>query len=211
MKILTLIFLLSASLNAIAQKKTISNRASEMATTKTKALVFFKNTYVEQNFKDPYSYKLLKAEIRPILSMEWYKDSLSLAVINHDIVDTLTITNNYRSLKGKHSAILEKMKNIKANGAAVGAYEDSEQEEIALSEDLERAVQNYKISLNRIVRLNAKINTMSAKEKTELKCYEVNIDCYANNSYGNPILGKYSFEYSLKTGLIGPVVQLNRQ
>ena len=36
---------------------------------------------------------------------------------------------------------------------------------------------------------------MSSEIKNKIKGYKVNLDCYGNNSYGNPILSRYKFNY----------------
>ena len=36
---------------------------------------------------------------------------------------------------------------------------------------------------------------MSFEIKNKIKAYQVRLDCYGNNSYGNPILGRYKFNY----------------
>jgi hypothetical protein len=46
-----------------------------------------------------------------------------------------------------------------------------------------------------------KYSEMSPEIKDKIKSYQVRLDCYGNNSYGNPILGRYEFNYVIYNGL----------
>ncbi len=54
----------------------------------------------------------------------------------------------------------------------------------------------YEPKENVVARLNGhkkQYAEMSDSDKQKLKSYSVRLDCYGNNSYGNPILGRYKF------------------
>jgi hypothetical protein len=50
-------------------------------------------------------------------------------------------------------------------------------------------------SLKRKEKYETDYSQMSDDKKNTVKCYEIKLDCYGNNSLGNPILGRYSFNY----------------
>ncbi|MFI5453543.1 hypothetical protein ACHMWN_15485 [Pedobacter sp. UC225_61] len=63
MKNLLLILLLAPAIAFGQVKKKTQTKLTEIQSTKAQALKWFKNVYVENNFKDPYSYKLMKSSI----------------------------------------------------------------------------------------------------------------------------------------------------
>jgi hypothetical protein len=49
---------------------------------------------------------------------------------------------------------------------------------------------------NRLIQYRKQYAEMTDIEKLSIKQYKVRLDCYGNNSYGNPILGRYKFSIS---------------
>lgn len=56
---------------------------------------------------------------------------------------------------------------------------------------------NEEYYLNIISKNEKTYSEMSEDVKNTIKSYKVILDCYGNNSYGNPILGRYKFTYNL--------------
>ena len=55
--------------------------------------------------------------------------------------------------------------------------------------------------LDDVAKYEKEYSEMSEELKKTIKAYKVRIDCYGNNSYGNPILGKYEFNYVIYSGM----------
>lgn len=142
------------------------------------AAKWFKNIYVEENFKDPYSYKLLKITSKS----ETYLDKVRIDIFepNYKLlnlqfefkneIDTQYIHTNYDI----YTKILS---NTMDNNADF--------------ENLKDKVELYK----KLYELSVFIMKMDTKTKNTITRYLISIDCYSNNSYGNKVLGRYSFYY----------------
>jgi hypothetical protein len=138
--IILLIFLVSNTLFSFSQVDVNSLNDNEK-----KILNTFKEQYVEKNFKDPYSFQLLKLESKPKTCEDWLLDDLNF-------------------LKG----LLEKKD--------FTSYKKNELiEKIKLKED--------------------EYSGMTDEIRKTIKTYEVRLDCYGTNSYGNKVLGRYKFNY----------------
>ena len=142
------------------------------------AAKWFKNVYVEEYFKDPYSYKLLKITSKS----ETYLDKVRIDVFepNYKLlnlqfefkneIDTQYIHTNYEI----YTKILSTTKENNID-----------------YENLKDKVELYK----KLYELSVIIKKMDTKTKNTITRYLISIDCYSNNSYGNKILGRYSFYY----------------
>jgi hypothetical protein len=61
--------------------------------------------------------------------------------------------------------------------------------------------QSEKEAQESLARNEKEYSEMTDEIKKTIKAYKVRLDCYGNNSYGNPILGKYEFNYVVYSGL----------
>ena len=176
MKILyTFLFIVLAN-SAYSQKNIIEQNA----------LKWFKSVYVEENFKDPYSFKLLKISSIPQNTFETIKTDdiyplfVELGFEKNDInvIDTSLINTSiqiYKDLiKGKWEGSEDRIKYLKRI------------EKLLLCKS------------NMMTLININSNKVL---KNKICRYGIYIDCYSNNSYGNKILGKFAFFYYPKGSL----------
>ena len=146
------------------------------------AAKWFKNVYVEENFKDPYSYKLLKIKSKPetILDkvvIDVFEPNYKLLNLQFEFkneIDTGYIHSNY---------------DIYTKVLSTTKQNSSDYEMIKGKVELYKAL--YELSVS--------VKKMDTKNKNTITRHLISIDCYSNNSYGNKILGRYSFYYYPKT------------
>jgi hypothetical protein len=146
----------------------------------------FKDTYVESHFKDPYSFKLLKLEIKPKTFGDWLMDDINY--IQNEIKFNTTSYSKIDSLQDLYHELLSLK--VKHPDSPLTSLKPMARIEKIRQERLE----NLKKKLNENIK---EYSEMSSDKKNKIKGYEVRIDCYGNNSYGNPILGRYKFNYLL--------------
>lgn len=155
---------------------------------------WFKKVYVETSFKDPYSYKLLKITIDSInvgqklledINFEEYK-------IKGDAFD---LSLNERTLKTAE-------KYAKKEDDPNGTWHQS-------FERIKKNIEEIKNRPSKILEMKKKYENLSSEEKNKVFYYKFYLDCHANNSYGNPVLGKYVFTYSNKKFNEGSVFKIN--
>lgn len=186
---------------AFGQKKQISKQ-SELQSVKSSAIKWFKSIYVAGNFKDPYSYKLLKAEIIAITNKEAIEKIKSDTELSLSSADT---TKFYSDYANKRQAYRKAVSDLKYYP---GLYKQSDVDYAKKAWDYElvkyQKLENDKTNAEDLL---SKMDVITAKK---INYYAVYIDCYSNNSYGNPVLGKFCFYFN-KTGLVREPIQLNRE
>ena len=144
------------------------------------ALKWFKGVYVENNFKDPYSFKLLKISSIPQTTYETMRGD-----------DVYPLLVDLGIDKNDENAIDTALMNI-----TIQTYTDlikniSEENEDRIK--YLKRIEKAKICKSKMVYL---ININSDKVNRNKLCrYAIYLDCYSNNSYGNKILGKFAFFY----------------
>ena len=161
---------LIASVSVFAQN-TLTNES---------AAKWFKEVYVESNFKDPYSYKLLKLTIDTNTVEE---QTLTLIKIKED-----DLANIAQKRKDNQWSIETGKKYIKKGMDGNGTW----------AEGVERATKsNLELDIlpETIQKLKSDLTNMSESDKKKPYSFFIYIDSHANNSYGNPVLGKYVFCY----------------
>ena len=144
------------------------------------ALKWFKSVYVENNFKDPYSFKLLNISSIPQTTYETMRgddiypflEDLGIEKNDENAIDTalmnITIQTYTDLIKGMWEGSEDRVKYLKR-------------------------IEKAKICKSKMVYL---ININSDKVNRNKLCrYAIYLDCYSNNSYGNKILGKFAFFY----------------
>ena len=153
---------------------------SQKNATEQNALKWFKSVYVEDNFKDPYSFKLLKISSIPQTTYETMRGA-----------DVYPLLEDLGIEKNDENAIDSTLMNITIQtytDLIKGMWEGSE-DRVKYLKRIEKA----KLCKSKMVYL-IKINSNKVL-RNKLCRYAVYIDCYSNNSYGNKILGKFAFFY----------------
>ena len=170
-KILVVAIALIASVSSFAQNTPTTVEASE----------WFKKVYVETSFKDPYSYKLLKITI----------DSIN---VGQKLIEDI----NLEEYKLKSDAF-----ELSFNERQLKTSEKYAKKERDPNGTWNKSVERYKKNIEEINNRPTKISEMKKKhenlpieEKNKVIYYKFYLDCHANNSYGNPVLGKYVFTHS---------------
>jgi hypothetical protein len=170
-KILVVAIALIASVSTFAQSTPSTVDAAE----------WFKKVYVEASFKDPYSYKLLKINIDSInvgqklledINFEEYK-------LKNDAWD---LSFNERNLKTAE-------KYVKKESDPNGTWHKS-------VESHKKTIEEITNRPAKILEMKKKYENLPIEEKNKIFYYKFYLDCHANNSYGNPVLGKYVFTHS---------------
>lgn len=142
------------------------------------AAKWFKNVYVEEKFKDPYSYKLLKIKsksetILDKVRIDVFEPNYKLLNLQFEFkneIDTSYIHSNYEI----YTKVLSTTKENSSD-----------------YETIKEKVELYKA----LYELSVSVKKLDTKIKNTITRYLISIDCYSNNSYGNKVLGRYSFYY----------------
>lgn len=177
-------------------KKPISKpKVDETEVIKTKVLKLFKEQYVEQTFKDPYSYKPLKTTVYPVtLEMKLLEDTL---VIYDEIKLLILKADTTKGSVSLYKGFIEDCQKRE--------YKDlCDQYRTKLADarkDAYEAQQLIDFKKNQIDEIIRHVNSMTIQQKNSIGYYLILHDCYGNNSYGNPILGRYSMKYTTEAGL----------
>lgn len=66
----------------------------------------------------------------------------------------------------------------------------------------------YEGAVKRKINYETRLKELSTDEGAKTKCYTILIDCYGANSYGNAVLGRYSFNFF--TDKIPPVTYVDK-
>ncbi len=164
---------------AIALIASVSTFA-QVTLTPESAGKWFKESYVESNFKDPYSFKLLKVTIDTITVAEQTQTRISLKESDLANIAQKRKDNQWSIETGQKYI----KKNLDPNGTWVKAIERANNSNKELDE-LPETIQKLKTTLSQ----------MSDEEKNKAFTYWIYVECHANNSYGNPVLGRYGFRY----------------
>lgn len=156
-----------------------------------KAKIYFKEVYVENNFKDPYSYELLKVIAQPYTAKDKAKLELSAAEeldLGGDPVGA------YRELTLDYKTKLDKLKGKdgKVSKRNQAEYDRVEKYYLQALADYEVAVKSETGKASKLDSLRAIIESRDANT-IRINEYRIEIHCYAANSLGNKVLGKYAF------------------
>jgi|GEM_PF-3601719 len=227
MKIFTLITLIALSSSAMAQQKKTAVKTYTKTVTVTvpvqtppapladttiareQAETYFKKTFVEVYFKDPYSYKLLKCEAKPVTFNEAYTDSLKTSSEQFVYTDTTKESGKYQiSKKGYeiyHAKNLAQEKKKKKS--------EMYQSELHLTGMYKADMDSSAMLFNKWkadrVRYKSTLDGFTEERKLQVAYYRIYLDCYAKNSVGAQILGRYSFYYKINVGAISTPVKYN--
>lgn len=141
-----------------------------------KSLKWFKENYVKEKFKDPYSYQLMGHSTSVITKKQWLK---------RDIDFITTELENYDSYVKKdfNENVLKWISKNKYN--------------------IDYVKENYKQLIEKKSKLETEYNRI---EKDYIFCYEIKIDARGSNSYGNLVLGRYLLRLTIVDNFAKPIV-----
>lgn len=195
---------------------------------KKNAEKWFKEIYVEKNFKDPYSYKLLKLTSEKFSKEQDLNDSISYLTAE---IEKCKLPERERTPEGRqaYKSIFDKASlEIKKDENALNNAKEANEIEylnkrIAISKkhalaclDRMKEYDLYVLNLDEKKRVQEKLSSLSPQQAAELSYYRIKIDCYSKNSLGNEVLGKFQFPFT-ERGTIGTgdgtstVTQLNKE
>lgn len=173
---------------------------------------WFKEKVVDVSFKDPYSYRVVGVKAVPVTTSEWadryieetvqqinetgYGHLMETGLKNFDIVEE-HLNRKIDGLKLK----------IKEEEIEMSKYKDSyepiEQKLYKLHSEVRNEYVKEKnnlltfiraeIHLNKLVQLKARMNE---NELSHIDSYDIHLDCYSKNSYGNEVLTRYVFPFT---------------
>ena len=192
---------------------------SSSPSVQTLALNWFKTKYVDITFKDPYSYKLLKVLVEPINNDKYVTDEYlkildsvvtrDSSILKYNVDSSLfkmyqrlydNDKKNYEFYMSKgttYTNMANVYKNsMESNLGNMKSYSDRmERENKEHNEDVKNKIIEWNNQNERYSHWKKEIESLTEKDKKHIVYHRIYLDCYANNSYGNPILGRYSFEF----------------
>lgn len=160
-----------------------------------KAKAYFKDVFVEKEFKDPYSYELLKVIAQPYTAKEKAK-------LEYDAINMLTADNTsvdeYRDLTEDYKVQLDKLKGKDGKVPKKKAVEYAQVEKMYL-----QALADYEVEQKNSDGVKLGLDSLRSiieskdAETIRINEYRIEIHCYAANSLGNKVLGKYAFFFDV--------------
>lgn len=182
-------------------KKKPTPKPTEIQIMKSNALKWFKDVYVESTFKDPYSYKLLKADIYPQTNKEAVEKIISDLDLFFYKVDTTEIFSDYSKKKLEYKNVLSRLKSYP------DTYKQSDVDRV--KKELDLTIFNHENKVEEIKKAKDLLKNMDTVMASKVHHYTIYVDCYSNNSYGNQVLGRFVFSYG-KDGVVEEPRQLNK-
>ncbi len=194
---------------------------------KINAEKWFKEFYVEKNFKDPYSYKLLKLTSEKTNKEQDLTDSISYLTAEIEKCRVAEDERNptyrqaYQMSFDRVLLEIKKDEDLKNEKGAGGT--EFLNKRIAIKKkyaliylDKMKEYDLYVLNSDEKKRVQEKLSSISPQQANELAYYRIKIDCYSKNSLGNEVLGRFQFPFTEK-GPIGTgdgtstVIQLNKE
>jgi len=130
--------------------------------------------------------------------------------------DYTNYSKSYEEAKLKKSSLIdyyEKMMKLYDPSEYVTKMENEKQRWVKQKEEHDVKVNELKKEWEsqdkRYNILKKEMESLTDKDKKHIVYNKIYIDCYGNNSYGNPILGRYSFDYFQLTNNGYNVIKLN--
>lgn len=200
-KIILILFVSFFALKGFAQ--------SEAKIVEEKAKSWFKKVYVELNFKDPYSYELLKIDVFPVTYQSRIEEMLRIADQDLNSLDTTRYYGDYQvayreyqEAKRIHDSRFKSSSDSIAIKVSLSALAYKYRPVKALSDKYKKVLEDKKT-------LQEALDTLSESDLLKVIRYKIYIDCYAKNSYGNKVLGEYVFATDPKGEVIEEPRQMN--
>jgi hypothetical protein len=181
--------LILACFNGFAQKK-VSQKQSEIEKIKLKAKAWFKDYYVNLNFKDPYSYKLQKINVYPV-TLKDACDEILQGLHTDSLVSDTTNNVDFKEKKSQYNRMLKYL----PTDTSTQRYKD----DLYTLQRLKEQIEPIRVKFNSImadingIRQSLKVASKSDLNKTHY--HQIFLDCYSKNSFGNMVLGRFSFKY----------------
>ncbi len=205
----TIIYILINCVDAPAQNKRPKKSTSKAQSIEIKAKNWFKVYYVPLNFKDPYSYKILKCFAIPISNKEALKETYETLTYNLKDLDTAGFGNEYKNALSNYRWSLKKH-NIEFKGTDTTdkRYQISIQSLKYENEKIETMLKKFTDTKSSLDTIRKILSTLSPEEEKKIAYYKIYLDCYSNNSYGNKVLGRFMFLFN-NNGVVQSPIQLN--
>ena len=171
-------------------------QTKEEEAVKEKAKTYFETVFVPQAFKDKYSYKLMDIKVVPRTKEDEIRLAKVMALSDSISYDTVGYMSKYQMLKPTYEAVLNRHNKKFRKDTVSQSYRES-LERVNKSYDLIKPIKDKFIAASK-AKKNADdlLRQLTPAEKAIVMYYRINIDCYGNNSYGNKVLGMYSFDVS---------------
>ncbi|MGJ1305146.1 hypothetical protein [Sphingobacterium multivorum] len=205
-KVLFLVLLVVPFLGFAQKRKTTSNGAtvSNEEKLKIKTLKWFRDVYVEENWKDPYSYKLMKCTLTPVLFVDHLKSVREDLVNNFNEIDTTKSASVYN--KAKWNTIAKKKqydKDLLGVDSSMVYFSKLEYNQALHQEtELKKMHSTY---VNEIAEIDSLQKHSSKELLNKIYQYSVYIDAYGKNGYGNVVLNRYRYVINDKGVPLGDV------
>ncbi len=202
-KTIAIAFCLIGIQSLFAQKKLIKKTVlSEQTIITNKARAWFKDVYVQVNFKDPYSYKLMKFDVYPVTNEAGLKDIIKNIDYKIDELDTSKTYSSYQL----------KIKTIRKDREYNEKYGSRDSVSVAnaksytnmLLKERDEMLKEYNTTIQAKKEAELQLNSLTPATKDKTLKYIGYLDCYGRNGYGNIALNKYVFDIS-KSGEVTDV------
>lgn len=190
------------SMHAVTKKTTAS---SEKAVVINKAKTWFKKNYVAHNFKDPYSYRLVKITATKKSAREETEKSLKRLreelesngfSVNHDwnkYIDSLqTVIHDADSI-GIAYLISFGRTSDKEEQKRIWAKK-REFNDISRQANAKWEKAFYFQGISSVY--NRDLDSLQTDTELNAQWWEIYIECYGKNGYGNLVLSRYTFDYA---------------
>ena len=196
MKKITLLYFLCLPFLCTAQN--IDSAEIKFITEKAKE--YFRNTYVEANFKNPYSYGLLKLEVSPIIAARSLAEELQISKLWAIKTDTTLEVSPYQQMK---QLLVKQERSFKSGKIKLGVLEETK-----------RLIQQFKgineIWLRNIDFINNEFENLDDDKKVKIREYHILLHCHGENSYGGKVLGRYRFSLNPNGSLKSEIEEINQ-
>ena len=142
------------------------------------ALKWFKSIYVQNYFKDPYSFKFVKIKSIPLTNMEYYKTEKIIPYLKKMGRKEEDATIYYTAFVDE---AIKMYKEFSKTKSLTNNERDSYYDKMVEAE-------NLRFNMGLVIHMNNEV-------RNDICRYAIYIDCYSNNSFGNKVLGKFAFYY----------------
>ncbi|WP_313672008.1 hypothetical protein [Sphingobacterium multivorum] len=180
-----------------------------------KAKDYFKKVYVELNFKDPYSYELLKIKAERVSLREKLEFDIGVyrSAKKSVNMDSTFSFSDFSSAKQKYEALKHTLsKGEKLKEKDYNKYIKKYGEYIELFDSTKKEIEEFRSAhkkLDEDLLLRQEMLDNKSLDFSQTVQWRISLDCYAANSYGNKILGKYIFRMSNDGKLDGEIIKMN--
>ena len=207
--VIPIITLAQTKKKPIVRKTATTTKAivkSDEEITIEKAQVWFKDNYVEANFKDPYSFRVVG--IKAIATT--HKESLNkmLAKIKKRM-DACPVPEKDRTEESLKECKAEAEKCHIEMEVYKNSTTSTDRKRYSINAEyykkflkIAEAIELYLLDEKEYKRILSKKMSMDPDEWDKMAYYEIHLDCYSKNDLGNEVLGRFVFPFTKD----GPVV-----